>query len=420
VTLQFCEPHFNAAGQRICDVTLQEKSVIRRLDIFAEVGKFAALDYSFDAVKVTDGRLSIGIDQITSMACISGIVVEGQDFIRKINCGGPAHGDYMADFPLSDTAASDLAKSRLRKVPCEDFYLDWATTLFGSSAADEIAAVFARIDSRLPRPLSRGCPAGLRPNAQPWEQVAPAYDFVNELAQCRAQVRGPGNLERFDYWLGTMQYLYAGAKLDCAAGKFLALMKTVNAGKDPQVKKQLARQAALPAYREILAAYTEAFGHLLDTTNTKGALATIMYWEHSFYHAALGDTGQALSQALGEPLPPDLQLPTTYNGRARLIVPTVRGSVSPGEVLSLQVLALSQEPPRNLTLHYRALGCGEYRTTAFQHVSRGVYNVAFPAGDALGDAEYFVEATTSDGGILRWPATAPSINQTLVLLPETL
>ena len=211
-----------------------------------------------------------------------------------------------------------------------------------------------------------------------------------------------------------------GSTLSFGVGKFLALMKTVNAERDPHVKKQLARQTALPAYREILAAYTEAFGHLLNTTSTKGALATIMYWEHSFYHAALGDTGQALSQALGEPLPPDAQLPKTYNGRTRLIVPTVRGSVSPGEVLTLQVLVLSQEPPRNLTLHYRALGVGEYRTTSFQHVARGIYNVAFPAGDALGDAEYYVEATTTDGGVLRWPATAPKINQTLVLLPETL
>jgi hypothetical protein len=226
-------------------------------------------------------------------------------------------------------------------------------------------------------------------------------------------------LERFNYWLGTMHYLRAGAKLDCATGKFLALMKTVGAEKDPQVRKQLARQTALPAYREILTAYTEAFGHLLDTANTKGALATVMYWEHSFYHAALGNTGQALAQALGEPLPPDSQLPTTYQGRTRLIAPTIRSSIAPGEVLQLQILVLAPESPRNVMLHYRQLGGGEYRTAAFRHVARGVYTVAFPPDGAIGDLEYYVEATVSDGKPLRWPATAPRINQTLVLLPET-
>jgi len=68
------------------------------------------------------------------------------------------------------------------------------------------------------------------PYAEPtvWEGIAGDFD-----ARGRVKVTGAGHLERFDYWLGTMRYLRAGAKLDCAVGNFLAMMKKVNAEKDP-------------------------------------------------------------------------------------------------------------------------------------------------------------------------------------------
>jgi len=413
VTLKFCEPHFDSAGKRVCNVKLQGKTVIEKLDIFAEVGKFAALDRTFDEVKVAGGRLTVEFVYVESLPCISGIVIESRDHTRKINCGGPAHGKYAADFPLS---ASATANQRMRKVPCEDFYADWATALFGPTAAGDVAEIFARIDSRLPRPLSRGCPAGLKPDGRPWEQVAPAYAFVDDLAACRAKVTGAGNLERFDYWLGTMQYLRAGAKLDCAVGKFFGVMQKVKAEKDPARRKTLAAEIAVPAYREILTAYAEAFGHLLDTTSTNGALATVMYWEHSFYHAALGNTGRELSQALGMPLPDDLQLSQQYRGRPRLIVPTVRTSLVAGEALKLKVLVLSKAPPSKATLHWRAMGGGSFEAIPLSHAARGVYAVTFPAKATGDDLEYYVEAVVEEGKVLRFPATAPDLNQTVIVV----
>ncbi len=414
VTLKFCEPHFDSAGKRVCRVKLQGRTVIQRLDIFAKVGKFAALDCTFDDVGVSNSQLALELVYIESLPCISGIVVEGRGFVRKINCGGPQHRDYAADFPLSATAPNSL---RLRKIPCGDFYADWAAALFGPAGAEEIANVFAKIDSRLPRPLCQGCPAGVRPDRRPWEQVAPSYAFVDDLAGCRNKITGRGNLARFDYWLGTMQYLRAGARLDCAVGKFQLAMAKVNARKEPQARKRLAAEAALPVYREILAAYTEAFGHLLHTSSTNGALATVMYWEHSFYRVSLDNTARALSQALGEPLPTDAQLPNGYQGRPRLIVPTVRSSLAPGEVLRLKVIVLSADPPRGPDLLWREMGRGAFKRLPLEHVARGVYTVAFPPGGATSDLEYFVEAATSAGQLLRFPPTAPAISQTLVLIP---
>jgi len=415
VTLRFCEPHFDAAGKRVCDVKLQGKTVVERLDIFAAVGKFAALDHSFDDVKVSGGRLKIDFAYVVSLPCISAIAIEGKSFTRKINCGGPAYKGYAADFPLPQAATPS---GRMRKVPCGDFYADWATTLFGPAPADEIAAIFARIDSRLPRPLSRGCPAGVRPNGQPWQQVAAAYAFVDDLAKCRAKVTGAGNLERFDYWLGTMRYLRAGARLDCAVGKFQLAMQKINAEKDPAARKRLAAGSGVAAYREILSAYAEAFAHLLATVSTKGGLATVMYWEHGFYPAALANTSRALSQALGRPLPAELRAPVAYQGPPRLIVPTVRTVVVRGERLRLSVLVLSAEPPQKVTLRRRRLGDGPMTEVPFEHVARGVYRLELPAEATAEDFEYHVEATPASGSALRFPPTAPAINQTVVCVPN--
>jgi len=414
VTLQFCEPHFDSAGKRVCDVKIQGKTVAEKLDIFAQVGKFAAWDDTLDDVQVVDGRLTIDFVYAVSLPCISGIVIEGEDFTRKINCGGPALRDYAADFAGSESAE---ASRRMRKVACDDFYVDWATALFGQGPAEEIAAIFARIDSRLPRPLSHGCPAGVRPNVQPWQQVAPAYAFVDELAKCRVGITGLGNRARFDYWLGTMRYLRAGAKLDCAVGAFQLAMKKVNAEKDPTARKRLAAELGMPAYREILSAYAEAFGHLLATVSTNGALATVMYWEHGFYPVALGDTGRALSQVLGGPLPAEFQVPVTYQGPPRLIVPTVRTHAEEGESLEIKAIVLDEKRPKTLAIHWRPMGTGDYQDIALKHVARGVYTVTMPRAK-VGAVEYYIRATTAEDQTLMWPPTAPHIAQTVICIED--
>jgi hypothetical protein len=96
VTLKFCEPHFSAAGQRVCDVYLQGQPVLKNFDIFAEVGQFAACDKTFEA-EVVDGVLKLDIVDRVSMACISGIEINGTAAVKRINCGGGRWQGYAAD-----------------------------------------------------------------------------------------------------------------------------------------------------------------------------------------------------------------------------------------------------------------------------------------------------------------------------------
>jgi hypothetical protein len=96
-----------------------------------------------------------------------------------------------------------------------------------------------------------------------------------------------------------------------------------------------------------------------------------------------------------------------YEGPTRIIVPTVRGRVDPG-VFHLKVIVLSADRSTRPALHWRPMGRGAFRAAPLRHVARGVYRVDVPAKE---DFEYYV----TDGSSV-WPATAPSLNQTVLVL----
>ncbi|MCX6998127.1 MAG: hypothetical protein NTV49_13850 [Kiritimatiellaeota bacterium] len=70
---------------------------------------------------------------------------------------------------------------------------------------------------------------------------------------------------------------------------------------------------------------------------------------------------------------------------------------------------------RRLTVHLRPLGRGDWQAVPAKHLGRAVYEVALPP--AQEDFEYHVTAETNSGAPLVWPATAPRINQTVVVAP---
>ena len=370
VTLKFCEPHFKAPGERVFDVKLQGNTVIENLDIFAKVGQFAALDFSFDDVSVTDGNLRIGFIARKSLPCISAIAVDGPGFVRKINCGGPAYQDYLAGGPQAP---------RERYLPCDDFYNDWAAASFGPEAAAGIARVFTGIDGNVPLATSDGCPVGpLDPDATPWTTVAARFAFVDALEKLRPMVRGAGNLERFNYWLNTFLYYRSLAQVRCALG-------------------------AKAAPQEITRLWGDTCGYLLESVNTPGALAAVVSMEN---HPGWGDL---VARQAALPWPQD------YQGTPRLIVPTVRSIAGKDEALTLTVMALDKQPVQNVVLRWRPLGHGRWQQQEMTHVTRAIYRATLPA--SAESMEYYLQAVTASGGQLVWPATAPDLNQTVVALP---
>ncbi len=410
VTLKFCEPHYQAAGKRVFGVKLQGRTVIEHLDIFAKVGPNVALDYPFDNIAVTNGWLDIDFVPEVEFPSIAGIVVQGANVAQKINCGGPAFRDYAADYPVSTPPKPVYPKTT-------DFYQDWAMCQFGSEVAAPAAAIFARIDGNLPRPSDWiNGPGGIRPDARPWEKVSAEYAYVDEFAGLRSQVRGAGNQERFDYWLNTFRYMQAMARLNCRWAVYNDAFAKVKAEKDPAARQALARQSALPLRRQLVRELGQVYAHLLALVSNPGELGTVANWEQHLLPDLLAKPGAELASMLGEELPADAQAPKTYRGPTRVIVPTVRASLAANEPLILKVFILSEQPPRDAALYWRALGSGKYEKAPLTHVARGVYSAKLsPPPKAGEDVEYHIKVMPAQGQPVYFPATAPEMNQTVVV-----
>ena len=98
-----------------------------------------------------------------------------------------------------------------------------------------------------------------------------------------------------------------------------------------------------------------------------------------------------------------------------MIVPTVRTEAAAGEALKIKVIVLDNKPAKSAALYWRPLGKGPFQRIEVKHLARAVYQATLPP--ATEDFEYYIQAQTEDGKDLAWPATAPRLNQTVVVSP---
>jgi hypothetical protein len=303
------------------------------------------------------------------------------------------------------------------KVPYQriaDFYADWALAEFGPEAAGPIAAIFTRIDCHLPRPADWVTgPGSIRPDERPWKQAQQEYAFVDQLAALRPQITGPGNLERFDYWLDQFRCLRSIGQVRCVWARFNAALAKAKADKDPQVQRRLARELVLPVRKELVAAFAELHRHLLATVTNPGEMGNVCNWQQQTLPVLLTIPGRELAKLLGEDLPADAMPSKEYAGQPRLFVPAVRTGIVSGEAFKLTVTILGGQPEEAVVC-WRPLGVGQFAKTPLRHVARGVYAVTLPAEAAGADFEYYVQATVG-GKPLVFPPTAPALNQTVVV-----
>jgi hypothetical protein len=402
VTLKFVEGQTGQKKGRVFDVIVQGRKVVDGLDIFDRVGKFRAIDFTFRNIEVSNGRLAIDFGDRIGYPAIAGIAIEGQDYKRKINCGGPAAGEYDADWPETDRYMATL-----------DFYRDWAANQFGPGAVDEIAAIFARIDGRHPVPVNWiGGPGNVVPDSRPWEDVRAGYGFVDELKALGPKIDGKGAKERFNYWLTSFEYMREVAHFDCLLGQYNQAMGNVRAEKNPQAKVDLARSEALPVRVQMAASLRRIYDSLLATVSTTGELGTVANWEQHLLPGAWTRPGAELDRILGAETKNEAFLSKVYLGEPRIIVPAVRGSLDESEPLRLKVIVMTKGQPASAELFWRGIGKGKFTAVPLEKVARSVYTVTVPNGNA--DIEYYIKVV-ADYRETYFPATAPELNQTVIV-----
>ena len=430
VTLMLCEVHYGELGKRVFGVKLGERQVAEHVDVFARVGKDRALDLRFDDVEVQGGELRIAFTPEVEYPFVAGIVIEGTDFTRRIDCGGDGWRDFEAD--LIEPGDVDPRGPRARDLPCADFYADWAGVEFGPDVAVPMAALFASLDggegdysrdkarTSIPRPSDWiGGPGGIRPNPVPWEQERARYDFVDAMAALAPRVTGDGQRARFDAWLATFRHHRALGELGCTRGALDRIVAHIEGEPDAAERARLARDEALPVRLALARQWEEMTTHLLAAASTAGDLGTIANLEqHTRRTNHFLDAHDAkLGDWLGAPLPPAVSPRRDYTGPPRIVVPTVRSVITAGEALQLQVIVLDRALPADVTLRWRVLGDATDREVRATHVARGVYTLTLPParGDVL---VYAIRVQTTDGRTLHWPATAPHRGQTVTVVPQ--
>jgi hypothetical protein len=306
-----------------------------------------------------------------------------------------------------------------RTMPIKDYYADFALAAFGPEVASAAASIFASIDGDGFRPDmtgwspvwgAQGC---LQSNSGFHKLAAEKGGIVEQFAALRSKVVGAGNLERFDYWVNTLRASIAMYAAGAARGDLLAQMKRLNAESDPARKKELAREA-LPLRIAMTDAWNKLMRLQILVTDTPGELGVLSNLERNSRTDGQWLTAwdKVLAQLLGEPLPAACTPATDYAGPPLLKMLTVRTAVAKGESLGLRIIALGPQPVKAVTVKFRPLGKGQWQQLEASHLARAVWQARLPA--AAEDFEYYIEAQSTGAKPLRWPATAPQLNQTVV------
>ena len=402
VTLRFAELR-EWPPRRAWDVRVEGRALLTDHDFATDPGPRRSFDPVARDVDVRDGWLDVELVDRSDVPCLAGIEVEGAGAARRIDVGGPAHGAWEAD------------PEGVSFTPTRDLYRDWAAASFGEAVADRAAGILTSLDSRLPRPVTwvEG-PGGLIADDRPWEAAGAEYRFVDDFAALRPLVTGDGSVERFEFWLESFRYMRAVGELGCLLGRQQAVLAALRDA--PAAERRSKAEAGLEVLRAMVPVIERIHLHLYATVTTRGAMGTVANWQQHVLPRVFEQPAREIAAALGRPLPDDARLPRVYTGPERLILPTARTLLEPGEPLRLEAIVLGVAPAPSVRLAWRSLGSGvAWTTVPFRHVARGVWRVSLPPpGD---DLEYTVEATSSTGAHLRVPAAGRDAPYTVVVGP---
>lgn len=326
---------------------------------------------------------------------------------------------YLIDEEL---AAKKPGESGLpRDLPIEDFYLEWCKAMFGENVGKELAEIFTSLDggsgedrnSRIPRPTNWDLgPGGIHITVKTQDELDSAYAFIDEIASIRPQVSGPGNTERFDFWLNSFKSAEDIARIGLLRHQLDQQIEKLDAQAD---KQTFAKETILPIRSSISRAWEAMITTQIERTSAYDVIGTICNLEQHSRESKqfISEHDSLISTIINSELSADTHLSKEYKGSPRIIVPTIRSFAKPGEALTLKVIIMDKDAPTSAVLKHRELGAGKYQEIPLMHVARGVYSVELPAINNAG-LEYYFEVELANGAQEVWPATAPSINQTII------
>jgi hypothetical protein len=148
--------------------------------------------------------------------------------------------------------------------------------------------------------------------------------------------------------------------------------------------------------------------------NTYGELGNLTNWQQHLMDIYFDQPAKELTTWLGTELPAEALPDKAPIYSSRIIAPELRTAINADENFTTQVI-ITEASPANAVLKYRHLGEKKYQTVSLQNIGRCVYQAEIPADRLTGDFEYYIEVEKQKGKTMRFPATAPEINQTVIV-----
>lgn len=201
----------------------------------------------------------------------------------------------------------------------------------------------------------------------------------------------------------------------CARGDLDHIMQNIEKEKDPAVRSMIAREQALPVRLRMTTIAGNMTTSLIESLSNSTELGTLCNVEQQsmLRLKRLNGHDATLEKILGEQLPEAAHPWKDYRGGPHLVVMNGRTALVKGEVQTLQIIALDKQPVKSITVKLRQLGKCGWKTVEAKHIARAVWNAMLPAAEE--DFEYQIVAKITNGTKLVWPATAPKINQTVII-----
>ena len=318
-----------------------------------------------------------------------------------------------------------------RDLPVEDFYTDWVKSEFGLNDP-ALVKIFTDLDSKGVE-SKEGYKGDAPLNASDWIQGPGAlmvnreiadirerisrYDFLRDLESFRSRVSGPGNLERFDYWLNILGFNKAVLEVTLVQVELNQVMERIRKESDPGKKIVLAKDEALPKRIELAERWNTMNRLLLSFVSTNGELGTIANLEMHNIRKNGNLTGHddLLRSILKADLPDEASVSKAYSGKTRLVVTTQQSVLQRGEDFYLRIRVLSETENISGKIYYRSLGHKDYSNTDLKRIASHVFEVLIAAGNIPDDFEYYIEVESERDKVI-YPATAGKINQVVVIL----
>jgi hypothetical protein len=311
--------------------------------------------------------------------------------------------------PASGVNASSSAVG-LSMPGMDAYWSDWGRGLFGGDAGAEVGRALQKLDGG-----HLGINALIRGGTGTTDaQISGFFAPLREMEALRPRIQGAGNLERLDYWLNMVRASQLRVRTWVLADRLAGKMKEANAMKEADRKLSFVRNEVLPLRLEIARSYESMIATFVNCAKSPGEMGTISSIESGCRGRIVSAQDQAIAQMLGEALPAEAAVSTDYRDAPRIFVPAGRTQMSPGEQQEIRAFVLSAAKCAEMNLYWRSLGEGRFKKLVATHRARQAYRAALPVL-SQGTMEYYLEAALENGQKVRWPATAPSINQTVIV-----